>query len=216
MATGGDYTKEAMFKVGPLVCEGDTLYENTITFRLSDAVLMLPTVDLQLRTDIYFEFKTTVEDAVFFHSRGAYDFIKLSIISGHKLVFEYQTVAGTVAVNLPVSSRLADNKWHSVFVERNRKEAKILLDGAISERSQEYDGPIRPLNLGDTLVFGADADYNNGYVGCIRALQINGQTVNMKSFARIFKMYGLSDGCIGKCDSSPCLNNGTCFEHYKG
>lgn len=26
--------------------------------------------------------------------------------------------------------------------------------------------------------------------------------------------YGISEGCVGKCESSPCLNNGTCIEQY--
>lgn len=28
--------------------------------------------------------------------------------------------------------------------------------------------------------------------------------------------YGISEGCVGKCQSSPCLNNGTCIEKYNG
>ncbi|XP_064071525.1 neurexin-4 isoform X3 [Vanessa tameamea] len=27
-------------------------------------------------------------------------------------------------------------------------------------------------------------------------------------------VYGVSVGCVGKCESSPCLNNGTCLERY--
>ena len=28
--------------------------------------------------------------------------------------------------------------------------------------------------------------------------------------------YGISEGCVGKCQSNPCLNNGTCIEKYNG
>jgi len=44
---------------------------------------------------------------------------------------------------------------------------------------------------------------------------LNGQLVDLKSYAEK-GLYGISPGCIGKCDSSPCLNNGTCFEKYDG
>lgn len=32
----------------------------------------------------------------------------------------------------------------------------------------------------------------------------------------LFLAVGISPGCVGKCESNPCLNNGTCTERYDG
>lgn len=64
-------------------------------------------------------------------------------------------------------------------------------------------------------ILGSSSDEQNGFIGCIRAFMLNGQLVDLKSYAKK-GLYGISPGCIGKCDSSPCLNNGTCFEKYDG
>lgn len=100
---------------------GDDLLDNVITFRVSDATINLPTFDMGHSGDIYFEFKTTIENAVLFHSKGPTDYIKLLIIGGNQLQFIYQAGAGPLAVTRETSYRLADDRWHSVLVERNRK-----------------------------------------------------------------------------------------------
>lgn len=40
-----------------------------MTFRLADGLVLLPTFDLGHSGDIYFEFKTTKENAVLLHSK---------------------------------------------------------------------------------------------------------------------------------------------------
>lgn len=65
------------------------------------------------------------------------------------------------------------------------------------------------------IISGSSSDEQNGFIGCIRAFMLNGQLVDLKSYAEK-RLYGISPGCIGKCDSNPCLNNGTCFEKYDG
>lgn len=70
--------------------------------------------------DIYFEFKTTQLNAVLLDSVGPSDYIKLSIINGDKIQFQYQVGGGPMAVTVDTSNKLSDNNWHSIMIERNR------------------------------------------------------------------------------------------------
>ncbi|XP_076761852.1 neurexin-4 isoform X5 [Xylocopa sonorina] len=220
--------KEGRYMLGPLICEGDgsdlpwlttkvrsDLFKNVITFRIVDATINLPTFDIGHSGDIYFEFKTTIDSAVIIHSKGPTDYIKISINGGNQLQFQYLAGSGPLSVSVQTSYKLADNRWHSVSVERNRKQARVVVDGAQKNEVKEPPGPVRALHLTSDLVIGAATDYRDGYVGCIRALLLNGQLQDLRSYARQ-GLYGVSEGCMGKCESSPCLNNGTCHERYDG
>nr|NVI76523.1 neurexin IV [Cucujiformia] len=205
--------KEGRYTLGPLICEGDDLFNNVITFRVQEATINLPTFDMGHDGDIYFEFRTASENAVLFHSRGPHDYIKLSIVSGNRIQFQYQAGSGPIAVVRETSYKLSNDEWHSVSVERNRKEAMLVVDGALKAEVREPPGPVRALHLTSELVIGANVDYRDGFTGCIRALLINGEHVDLRGYARR-GIFGISEGCVGKCESSPCLNNGTCFERY--
>lgn len=207
--------KEGRYTLGPLICQGDDLFNNVVTFKVEDATINLPTFDMGHSGDIYFEFRTASESAVIFHSKGPTDYIKLSIVNGNQLQFQYQAGSGPMAVIRETSYKLADDRWHSVSVERNRKEAMIIVDGALKAEVREPPGPVRALHLTSELVLGASLEYRDGFTGCIRALLVNGEHVDLRSYARR-GLYGISEGCVGKCQSNPCLNNGTCHERYDG
>lgn len=147
--------------------------------------------------------------------QGPTDYIKLSIINGKKLQFQYQAGSGPLGVNVETSYHLNDNQWHSVSVERNRKEARLVVDGSLKAEVREPNGPVRALHLTSRLSLGATTDFRDGFTGCMRALLLNGQLIDLKKEANK-GLYGISPGCIGRCDSNPCLNNGTCFERYDG
>lgn len=61
--------KQGRYTLGPLMCEGDDLFNNVITFRVTDATINLPVFDMGHSGDIYFEFRTTIENAVLFHAK---------------------------------------------------------------------------------------------------------------------------------------------------
>lgn len=117
-----------MFTLGPLICEGDTLFDDVITFRYHDATIDLPmTHNFGQASDIYLQFKTTAEFGVIFHATGPEDFIKLSIVNGKTIQFSYSSGNGLQQVSVEAPFTLSDDKWHSVLVEKNKKEARLVI-----------------------------------------------------------------------------------------
>ncbi|GIX99848.1 neurexin-4 [Caerostris darwini] len=205
--------KKGRYYLGPLICEGDTLFDNTVTFYYEDATIDLPNFDMGHSGDIYFQFKTTAENGVFVNSRGPTDYIKIMLVEGDQIQFQYHAGNGPLGVSVETSYKLNDNNWHSVLVERNRKEARIVVDGSLSGEIRERTGSVRALYLTSKLIIGATVEYREGFVGCLRALMLNGAVVDLQRMALDYP-YGIDNGCVGKCQSSPCLNNGTCIEGY--
>lgn len=55
-----------------------------------------------------------------------------------------------------------------------------------------------------------------GFLGCMRALRINGVTFDLKEKAKVTP--GVNPGCQGHCSSyrTQCRNGGKCVEQYNG
>jgi contactin associated protein-like 2 len=211
--------KEGRYNLGPLECQGDMLFESMITFRKQDGVIQLPTFEMGITSgDIFFEFKTALErPMVLLHSVGDNgDFIKVSLISGDSIQFEFSAGKGIQGVTVETSYRLDDNRWHSVLIEKNRKEAMVVIDGAQKTQVPEPAGPVRPFKLTSPLYIGATKEWSDGYVGCLRALVLNGVPVDLVNEVtkHPWGLYGVQVGCQGRCEKNPCKNNGECLEGY--
>lgn len=66
------------------------------------------------------------------------------------------------------------------------------------------------------LIFLGASNGQRGFLGCMRALKINGVTFNLKEKAKVSP--GVSPGCQGHCNSygTHCRNGGKCVEQYSG
>ncbi|GAB1600199.1 neurexin-4-like [Argonauta hians] len=203
-------------KLGKLVCEGDNLFDNVITFRKADAIIKLNTFEAESSGDIWFQFKTTVRDGVMIHCVGPKDYIKVEIFNGNTVKFQFDAGDGERVLEARTSAGLNDDLWHTVHVERNRKQAWLKLDtqGEKIWNEPPEQGP-RTLDLNTPLIIGAAVGYQSGFVGCIRGLMVNGAIMDLRGMvARGEVTYGVSEGCVGKCMSNPCFNGGTCHEGY--
>lgn len=208
--------KRGRYTLGPLECQGDALFDDVVTFRFTDATIEVPHLNLRHSWDVYFHFKTTAENGVIMHSKGPTDYVKLVLIGGDQIQLLYETAGGgPQGVSVETSYKLSNNEWHSVHIERNRKEARIIIDGSQSAEVREKPDRSHALHLPGHLVIGASVDYKEGYVGCLRGFMVNGEPLNLRLRAPP-GLYGVSLGCVGKCASNPCLNGGTCLEGYSG
>uniref|UniRef100_A0A3Q2CWF8 Contactin associated protein like 3 n=1 Tax=Cyprinodon variegatus TaxID=28743 RepID=A0A3Q2CWF8_CYPVA len=188
---------------------------NAAFFEEETSYLHFPTFHEELNADISFLFKTTSSSGLFLENLGIKDFIRIELSSSTEVIFSFDVGNGPLEVKVRTSLPLNDNRWHSVQVERNVKEASLRVDdfpAAIQEAPS--DGFIH-LQLNSQLFIGT-ASRQKGFLGCIRSLQLNGVTLNLEERARITP--GVRPGCPGHCSSyaTLCQNQGRCVEKANG
>nr|XP_006007056.1 PREDICTED: contactin-associated protein-like 4 [Latimeria chalumnae] len=207
---------EAAIKLGPLHCRGDRNFWNAVSFNTEASYLHFPTFHGEFSADISFFFKTMASSGVFLENLGIKDFIRIELQSPKEVAFSFDVGNGPCEVSLKSHTYLNDNQWHYVKAERNVKEASLHVDQQPQRtKAAPSDGHIR-LQLNSQLFVGGTASRQKGFLGCMRALQLNGITLDLEERAKITP--GVEPGCPGHCSSygNLCQNGGKCIEKHNG
>ncbi|XP_017902317.1 PREDICTED: contactin-associated protein-like 2 [Capra hircus] len=206
---------EAKLSVGPLRCQGDRNYWNAASFPNPSSYLHFSTFQGETSADISFYFKTLIPRGVFLENLGNTDFIKLELKSATEVSFSFDVGNGPVEMVVRSPTPLNDDQWHRVTAERNVKQASLQVDRLPQQvRKAPTEGHTR-LELYSQLFVGG-AGGQQGFLGCIRSLRMNGVTLDLEERAKVTS--GFKSGCSGHCTSygANCENGGKCIEKYHG
>uniref|UniRef100_A0A4W6CA27 Contactin associated protein 2b n=1 Tax=Lates calcarifer TaxID=8187 RepID=A0A4W6CA27_LATCA len=205
---------EAKVTIGPLKCLGDRNYWNAASFTSPASYLHFPSFRGETSTDISFYFKTSSTHGVFLENLGTTDFLHIEL-RGSVILFSFDVGSERVELSVRSPVPLNNDQWHRVEAEKNIKEAVLQLNGQYREfRPSPPQGHTR-LEFYSELYVGASSG-QRGFLGCMRALKINGATFDLEERAKVTP--GVNPGCQGHCSSygMHCRNGGKCVEQYNG
>ncbi|CAH6795483.1 Cntnap3 [Phodopus roborovskii] len=212
----GQRHSEAVYTLGPLLCQGDKSFWNSASFNTEASYLHFPTFHGELTADVCFLFKTTVSSGVFMENLGITDFIRIELSAPTEVTFSFDVGNGPCEVTVQSPTPFNDNQWHHVRAERNVKGASLQVD-QLPQKIQPTptDGHVR-LQLNSQLFIGGTASRQRGFLGCIRSLQLNGMVLDLEGRAAMTP--GVEPGCLGHCSSYGhlCRNGGKCQERHRG
>ena len=131
-------------------------------------------LDNLLAWDVYFEFKTAEFDGTLFHSKIDEDEIEIVLINGTYLWISFG-IQNELLIKPNIT--LNDLNWHTLNLEWNLKELSVYLD------KKAFIKPIknrRLLRLAPKIYLGANLRSQDGYLGCLRSLWIQGRKINLE------------------------------------
>lgn len=151
-----------------------------------------------------------------------YDYMALEIIDSRLRLLVGK---GSNAVELIPDRNVSDGQWHSVIIDYNPSEVKILIDEVLNAASFA-NGSSNYLELGQEFYIGGlDSDVqrkratNKGFhakdasfKGCLRNIYLNSLLIGFPSMKIT---YGTAVGCVWKypcIESSPCVLSARCHQ----
>ncbi|XP_051532109.1 contactin-associated protein-like 5 isoform X1 [Myxocyprinus asiaticus] len=206
---------QAVLQIGLLHCYGDRFFWNSASFYQESSYLHFPTLQAELSIDISLFFKTSALSGVLLENLGVRDFIRLEISSPSTVNFTFDLGDGPVVLTTQSPVALNDRQWHYIRAERNVKEASLQVDSLPLQLTEAPSQKPYHLQLRSQLFVGGTASRQRGFLGCLRALTINGVTFDLSERAKTTP--GVNSGCPGHCSSnSVCHNGGRCVEERSG
>ncbi|XP_038134759.1 contactin-associated protein-like 2 [Cyprinodon tularosa] len=206
---------EAKLTVGPLRCQGDRNFWNAASFTSPASSLHFKSFRSESSTDISFYFKTSSSHGVLLENLGAENFLHIEIRGSSMLVLSFEFGGKQMELTVHSPNPLNDDQWHRVEAEKNIKEAVLQLDGQYREVKATPALGHTQLEVYTDLYVGA-LNGQRGFLGCMRALKINGVLLDLENRAEVTP--GVKPGCQGHCSSyrMQCRNGGKCVERYNG
>ncbi|XP_070560391.1 basement membrane-specific heparan sulfate proteoglycan core protein-like isoform X2 [Ptychodera flava] len=183
--------------------------------------------DAYLQFELEISFKPETTDGLIIYNgqtigmmvaQSAGDFLSFGMSGGHT---EFRFDMGSGAAIIRSAAPLELNQWHTVILRRNRRQGSMIVDGQIPVNGTSLGG-FQGLDLTDRLFVGGlpsdavsskSSGFNNGFIGCVSRLEIDGVGLDLGSTAK--SVVGVQDCPV--CQGDPCKNGGTCREastHY--
>ncbi|XP_038055904.1 protocadherin Fat 4-like [Patiria miniata] len=157
------------------------------------------------------------------------EFLTLEIVAG-KMQFSYNLGDGITMIT--TDKMVSDGQWHKVEARRNGKNGELIVDdcplslptgtcratGATGSQTN-LDVNNVALSLGgtmsiDTILPRAWQVSSADFLGCMREISINGETLDLSS---PLAQRGTSEGCdrdTETCSNNPCSGNSVCVDEW--
>ncbi|XP_076440390.1 axotactin-like isoform X2 [Babylonia areolata] len=176
-----------------------------------------------------FSLRTVREDGILFYvelvSRregggSDYGLMEVWIREGRPvLVFIPSLRSGVFNENITIPAIVNDQQWHTLSIHLEHSQAKLTVDG-LSGSSRRFS---RPLNHKGQVILGFGLrgyKKNEGYVGCLKSVVIQGQQVDPITVVESSAAIGLRlDGCflVDHCSvNNICRHDSRCLSDWDG
>ncbi|XP_078043463.1 terribly reduced optic lobes isoform X5 [Augochlora pura] len=180
-------------------------------------VALPPLRDAYLKFNIEVSFKPENRNGIILYGdasdRGDGDFIMLALVKGYPYFsFDLGSGHATIRADRPVTM----SEWHTIKLQRNRKEGTMLVDGEGPYRGMAT-GRKQGLDMKTSLFVGGvpssaaltkHAAVTTGFVGCISRLVIGEKDVDLNDN----QARGVGITNCETCAENPCNNGGVCQE----
>ncbi|KAH8306323.1 hypothetical protein KR018_007569 [Drosophila ironensis] len=209
--------------------------QDPVTFTTRESHLVLPPWETGKQSSISFKFRTKEPNGIIVLATGSKQpraknpvLIAIELLNGH--IYIHLDLGSGASKVRASRRRVDDGDWHDLILRRNGRDAKVSVDGVWNDFRTPGDGTILELD-GHMYLGGVGPAYNSvawpaaiwtatlrqGFVGCLRDLQLSGKAIDIAAFARVQDSASVKPSChvqSNVCNGNPCLNGGTCLEGW--